>query len=599
MSTAGVGQQLGSSPRRARRTNRICVIETLSESGTTYESRIDQWSADEAEACVDDWSRAVAISFLTGAQQTGFDLVWHYWHRGETADDIAGALFPDGADAAIILTPTDRHEPLMMRLSEMGLPFVLAYARLPESPVPWVACDNKDGSVQAVRHLVKLGHQRLGFIGGPLSSPDLQERVQGYSESVKDAGLTFDDSLVVDCPLGEDPERVKPIALQLLRRPDRPTALVCGSDGIAVAVMEAAWESGLSVPDDLAVTGFDDSECATQVLPNLTTVRQPVKEIATTAFYLAACAAVGQEMPATGTWQVDLPVSLIVRDSCGAAASSHEDSDEAQGADAREQAARYRTERHMRQLTAVNQEMRRLLSVISHDLRSPLVTIQGFAASLERKHSHVLDEKGRSYLTRIRASSENLAQLLEELLAVSRSHNRPLNLSRVSMVELVESVLSDLAEAISRTKARITVASDMPAVMADALRLRQVLANLVGNAVKHVGDQPRPEIWIGHNLRSREHEFFVRDNGPGIPAEHREAVFELFWRSPNAETKGAGVGLSVVKAVVLRHGGRVWVESEKGAGATFRFTLPRKEIGYGHGNVNADIGAPGDTHHRG
>ena len=558
----------------ARRANRIAVIETLSETGLTYDADVSQWSPDvDEEACVDDWSRTVASALLTGAQQTGFNLLWHYWHRDETAEDIAHALFPHAADAALILTPGDKHEPLITILRQMQVPFVLAFARRPEPDIPWVVCNNKQGIAEAVRHLVSLGHRRLGFLGGPQASSDIQERAQGFREAVADAGLTADPSLVVDSLLGEAPEDVMPAAFHLLRSSARPTALVCASDLIAIAAMEAAWQIGLSVPQDLALTGFDDLELAAHVFPRLTTIHQPVREIAATACYLAACAAVGERAPATGAWRVELPVALVIRESCGAKPASDQHPD-LQTAD---QHARHKIELRMRQLTAINQEMSKILSVISHDLRSPLVTIQGFAATLERKHANALDENARTCLARIRASTDSLAQLLDELLAVSRSHNRPLNFSQVNIPELIDSVLGDLAAPISQANAQVIIAPDMPPVMADPVRLRQVFTNLIANALKYNGHQPHPEIRIGHAHRADEHEFFVQDNGIGIPPEHHERIFELFWRAPEHRADGAGIGLSVAKAIILRHGGRIWVESDQGAGATFRFTLPRKE----------------------
>jgi signal transduction histidine kinase len=106
--------------------------------------------------------------------------------------------------------------------------------------------------------------------------------------------------------------------------------------------------------------------------------------------------------------------------------------------------------------------------------------------------------------------------------------------------------------------------------------LRQLFANLLSNAVKYAGDRSRPLVEIGYAERAHEHEFFVQDNGVGIAPEYHEQIFQLFRRGPETKAKGFGIGLTTAKAVVLRHGGRIWVESQEDQGATFRFVLPRR-----------------------
>lgn len=120
----------------------------------------------------------------------------------------------------------------------------------------------------------------------------------------------------------------------------------------------------------------------------------------------------------------------------------------------------------------------------------------------------------------------------------------------------------------------------MPTVLADEMALYQVFLNLIGNALKYLGDQRAPLVSITHQLRPEEHEFAVQDNGVGIAPEHHDEVFQAFRRLGQVETEGAGIGLTTVKRIILRHGGRIWVDSQKGQGATFRFTLPRRETNY-------------------
>jgi signal transduction histidine kinase len=181
-----------------------------------------------------------------------------------------------------------------------------------------------------------------------------------------------------------------------------------------------------------------------------------------------------------------------------------------------------------------------------------------------------------------------MTHLIEDALSVSRSHKRPLNLTHFSTIDLVNCVLADLEGLIAKAKARIITDPKLPAVNADREALHRLFLNLISNALKYVGNRPQPEVRIGCTARPDDYEFFVQDNGIGIPQEYHQRIFQLFWRAPDANAPGAGVGLSTVKAVVLRHGGRIWVESQPGDGATFRFTIPRKEAGFGSRRADPD-----------
>jgi len=347
--------------------------------------------------------------------------------------------------------------------------------------------------------------------------------------------------------------------------------MICDTDDSACLVLRTAWETGIEVPRDLAVVGFDDSEQAAAAVPPLTSVRQPIQHIASQAFYLAACAAVGQE-PWTGAWQLTLPNHIVVRESCGALPPVEGRLSARSAYLARAQEAR------IRHLEAVNDELRDWLSTASHDLRSPLVTINGFAETLSRKHGGELSQQGQHYLTRIRRSADNLSGMMNALLNLSRSHKEPLDLMIVEPREVIDEVLGDLDSMLSAANCQVIVAPDMPVLTADSTALFQIFLNLLTNAIKYAGDQPHPKIEIGYIHGEKEHEFFVRDNGIGIDTEQHERVFQLFARVSNDDgSSGTGVGLTNVKTLVLRHGGRIWVESEPGEGATFRFTIPIKD----------------------
>ena len=572
--TALAGQQIPVGFGRGRQTNRIVVFRTSTVLSESIPPELYQWGPEEH---LDYWSQAAVDGFVFGAGATGFDFVWRTWKKGESqAKAVEGLL---AHDAVIVLVPRDEDTSLIQQLAACGLPVVLAYGRRPDPRLPWVACDNAGGISQAVRHLARLGHQRIAYLGGPPNVSDYHERQQGYLAGIAAVGLPVDPGLIIDRGPTYEPEDMRAMASHLLRQNPRPTAMVCASDSMASAVIEQAWEMGLNVPGDLAVTGFDDSQEALQTIPHLTTIRQPVLEIANRAMYLAACAAVGQE-PGTGSWQLELPVSLVIRESCGPAPGAKAPAGEHPVPEAGPQTVRQELEWRMRQLAGMNQEMRELLYVASHDLRAPLITIQGFAGTLERKYGQALDERGRDYLFRIRRSVDNMRELIDALLSLSRAHNQPLDLRPVSSREVVERVLSDLESTIAQKRARMRVARHLPTVVVDELALYQVFLNLIGNALKYLGDQPAALISISYQLRPEEHEFSVQDNGVGIAPEHQEEVFQAFRRLGEVETEGAGIGLTTVKRVILRHGGRIWVDSQKGQGATFRFTLPRREVNY-------------------
>jgi signal transduction histidine kinase len=572
MSTQLAYGQLPAGAGKGRHSNLLAIVNVATSGWRGVPPRIHQWGLTEA---LDPWTRDVAQGLIGSSEQCGFNPLWYHWRRGETPEDLLRLFISLGVDAVVVLTPREEHLPLITLLAEHEVPVVVAYARHPDPRIPWVACDNCGGMVRSVSHLAQLGHGRIGFLGGTPTVPDFLERKQGFLDGMAAVNLPVDPELMLECPSPRtDLSDVGPLAEQLLSHPRRPTAVACATDTIAAAVLGAAWKIGLQAPEDVAVVGFDDSELAVQVIPELTSVRQPVLEIANQVCYLAACAVVGQ-VPETGGWQLDLPTTLVVRASCGAA--SHEElthpSPPSHGTQIGD---RTELERRLHQLVQTTEEMRELLSIASHDLRSPLVSILGFASSIESRYRHALDEYVLTRLARIRHNAEHMDGLITTLLDVSRSHNQPLNFESVPVSALVASVRRDLESLILQSGANIVIQGELPTVVADATGLRQVFTNLLTNALRYRGDQPEPQIVIGYLTRPAEYEFYVQDNGHGISPEHHEAIFRLFRRGPHTESEGAGVGLTTVRTMISRHGGRVWVESELGAGATFRFTLPRR-----------------------
>jgi signal transduction histidine kinase len=225
-----------------------------------------------------------------------------------------------------------------------------------------------------------------------------------------------------------------------------------------------------------------------------------------------------------------------------------------------------------------NAELERFNYTVSHDLKAPLVTIKGFLGLLQKDINAQDSEAIERDAVHIGDAADKMAQLLEELLELSRigrQLNAPENLD---LNQLVEEALARLAIQIENQKVEVRIAPDMPTVFGDPGRLLEVFQNLIDNSIKFMGTQQAPLIEIGAHRENGEVHCFVRDNGIGIVAEYQGRVFDLFERL-DASVDGTGVGLALTKRIIEVHGGRVWIESEgEGRGATFWFTLPDDSI---------------------
>ncbi len=241
-------------------------------------------------------------------------------------------------------------------------------------------------------------------------------------------------------------------------------------------------------------------------------------------------------------------------------------------------------ERLIGELEAKNRELERFTYTVSHDLKAPLVTIRGFlglakkgAAALAGEPPAV--ERLDRDLARIDSAAGKMAELLEDLLELSRIGRQSRSIESLAFGEVAREAAERVAGALSERGVEVQVAPDLPAIHGDRARLVEMLQNLLDNAVRYLGDQPSPQIEVGFRRDSgaSEPKFYVRDNGIGIEPAYHEKVFGLFERL-DAGTQGTGVGLTLVKRIVEVHGGRVWVESEgRGRGSTFCFTLPGVE----------------------
>jgi PAS domain S-box-containing protein len=226
-----------------------------------------------------------------------------------------------------------------------------------------------------------------------------------------------------------------------------------------------------------------------------------------------------------------------------------------------------------RQLEAANKELEAFAYSVSHDLRAPLRAMDGFTSILLEEYVDQIPIKAQDYLRRVGANARRMGQLIEDLLAFSRLGRTELVKRRLAPDELARQVASELQEEQANRRVEIQIA-DLPPCYADSSLLKQVFANLLGNAVKFSRDRDPAFIEVGCEQKEGQQIYFVKDNGVGFDMRYADKLFGVFQRLHHAdEYEGEGVGLAIVQRIIHRHGGRVWVKAREGDGATFYFTL--------------------------
>jgi signal transduction histidine kinase len=229
------------------------------------------------------------------------------------------------------------------------------------------------------------------------------------------------------------------------------------------------------------------------------------------------------------------------------------------------------------ELQRANQELEAFSYSVSHDLRTPLRAIDGFSRVLEEDHLATLDAEGRRVISVIRKNTQRMGQLIDHLLHFAQLGRQSLRLVSVDMTALVEAVVDEWRKAEPSRVLDFRL-GELPSAVGDPNLLRQVWSNLLGNAVKYTRQRSPAVIEVWGQLDGAELAYTIRDNGAGFDPEYSAKLFKVFERlHTNAQFEGTGVGLAIVQRIVVKHGGRVWAEGRPGEGATFGFSLPRRE----------------------
>jgi PAS domain S-box-containing protein len=228
------------------------------------------------------------------------------------------------------------------------------------------------------------------------------------------------------------------------------------------------------------------------------------------------------------------------------------------------------------ELQRSNAELEQFAYVASHDLQEPLRMVSSYTQLLMRRYGDKLDGDAKEFTAFIVDGATRMKQLIEDLLAYSRVGTRDKNFKPVDGESPLKRALINLRAAIQDSGATVTQ-DKLPTIQCDEVQLAQLFQNLIGNALKFRATDKAPAVHVGVADRAQEWEFMVRDNGIGIEPQYFERIFMVFQRlHSKGEYPGTGIGLAIVKKVVERHGGRIWVQSQPGAGTTFHFTMPKE-----------------------
>lgn len=227
-----------------------------------------------------------------------------------------------------------------------------------------------------------------------------------------------------------------------------------------------------------------------------------------------------------------------------------------------------------KELEHANKELEAFSYSVSHDLRTPLRAIDGYSRIMLEDYKEKVDEEGQRFLGLVVKNAERMSQLINDLLSFSRASRLSFQMETIDMGALVRDVFAELNEAVAARNIRLRI-GDLPCVYGDKAMIRQVLRNLIGNAIKFTSRRPEAIIEVYGVVEGEKTVYTVKDNGAGFDMSFIDKLFGVFERlHSNEEFEGTGIGLAIVKRIIERHGGCVRAEGKVGEGAAFRFTLP-------------------------
>ena len=234
----------------------------------------------------------------------------------------------------------------------------------------------------------------------------------------------------------------------------------------------------------------------------------------------------------------------------------------------------------LEKLRESNRELDRFASIASHDLQEPLRVMTNYAQLLHRRYKNKMDKDAQDFIDYIVTGSERMKALIIDILSYSKIATSELLVETLNLDAILKEVLRDLESLIKENDAIIQIEEPLPSVMGDRVQLRQVLQNILANAIKYRGnDVPQIDISYSESPDNCEDwEIRISDNGIGIEEQYHEKIFLIFQRlHARSQYNGTGIGLAICRKVIERHSGKIWVESQLGKGSTFIFTLPKKE----------------------
>ena len=230
--------------------------------------------------------------------------------------------------------------------------------------------------------------------------------------------------------------------------------------------------------------------------------------------------------------------------------------------------------RHTAKVEEANKEMEAFAYSVSHDLRTPLRAIDGFSRILLEDYENKLDDEGKRLLNVVRDNTNRMSHLIDDILHFSRAVRIGMSLSEIDMEGVARTVIEELKPLVAGRKLQINLGK-LPIVQGDRVMLHQVFENLLTNAIKFTGKNAEAHIDIGGQIEAGKAVYYVKDDGAGFDMQYADKLFGVFQRLHSVEEfEGTGIGLAIVKRIILRHGGTIRAEGEVGKGATFYFSIP-------------------------